>query len=117
MGAREHPLELGLADPFLKLVVEFPHLGEGRFVLRLAPQLDEDLDVLPLPVEPVPSGNGLLHGGPFLEDPLGSFLVVPETGDCDSCLQFLDILPLPIYVKETPEAWQYALQVLLRGLL
>jgi hypothetical protein len=104
MGTREHLLKLGSLDPLLQFVVEPPDLDEGLIVLLLRTQFDENENVLNLTVEPIPRLHDLFEGGPFLQDLLCLLLVIPEAGVGNLCFEFLDILPLAVDVKETPEA-------------
>jgi hypothetical protein len=104
MGTREHLLKLGSLDPPLQFVVEPLDLDEGLIILMLRTQFDEYVDVLDLTVEPVPRLHDLFEGGPLLQDLLGRLLVIPETGVGNLRFEFLDVLPLAVDVKETPEA-------------
>jgi len=113
MGAGEHPLEFGGNHLFFELFIQFVGFLESRLILDLAAQLDQDSDICSLPLQAVPARQDLLDDGPFPKNDLGLLVIIPETGCCDTGLYLLDILPLAIYVKETPEAWKSALRALL----
>lgn len=104
MGTGKHLPELGLGNALLNLIVQRPDLGQGRLVLGLAPQFDEYPDIIQLPSQSVPPVDGLFQAGPLPEHLLRGITVIPEPGLRDAGFQLLDILPLAIYFKETPEA-------------
>jgi hypothetical protein len=116
MGTGKHLSELSLGYPVLDLVVQRPYLGQGVLVLDITPQFDEDLDVIQLTSQTVPTVNGLFQGCPLPQRLLRRISVIPEPGLGDTRFQFLDILPLPIYFKETPEGRLCALPGSRRGL-
>lgn len=112
MSAGEHFTELRLLYPVFYLIDQFLHFLKNILILSLLTELDENLGILNLPIEPVPSLYRFLHRGPLTEDFLGLLLIVPETGAGDFRFEFLNTLPLTIYVKETPEGWRFFLRIL-----
>jgi hypothetical protein len=103
MGAGKHPLELGLCDTGLQFVIQLSHFDKGIFIPGFTAEFNQNLHILQEAHEPVPAINCLLHGSTITQDLLSAVTVVPEAGFGNPRLQFLDILPFAIYVKETPE--------------
>ena len=110
MGAGEHLLEFSGGNPFLQFIVQPSDFGKSFTIFRFRTKFDEDPDVLHLPGKPVPTLNRLFLGGPLLEYSLGGLGIVPEARLGNFSLEFLDILPLTVYVKETPKVWRSVLQ-------
>jgi hypothetical protein len=113
MGSGEHSLEFGSDYLFFKLFIQFMYFLKSRLVCGLTPQLYEHTNIFCLTHQAVPARQDLLDHGTFAKNDLRLLIVIPETRCSNTGLYLLDILPLAIYVKGTPEAWKSALRALL----
>jgi hypothetical protein len=88
-------------------------LLKGRLILDFAAEFNQNTNIFRKPYQLVPAIENLFNNGSFTQDSLGRLIVIPKALNSYAGFNFLNILPLAIYVKETPEAWKSALRALL----
>jgi len=106
--AAEHAAELHAPRARLERRHERAGLGDGRLVLSLGAELEQDLGVLDVLAELLEGLDGLLQPRPLAGELLRLLLVVPEAGDERLLAELLDFALQPGDVKDAPLAQQGA---------
>jgi hypothetical protein len=109
VGSGEHSLEFCRSDSFFKLLVLLVCLLKRSLILDFTAEFNQNTNIFSLPYQVVPTVENLFNNGSIPQDCLGRLIVIPKARDCYAGFNLLNILPLAIYVKETPEAWKFAL--------
>jgi hypothetical protein len=109
VGTGEHSLELYSGHFSFKLFILFVCLLKRGLVLDFTAKFNQSTNIFRQPYQTIPAVENLFNNGSFPQNCLRRLIVIPETLDGYAGLNFLNILPLAIYVKETPEAWRSAL--------
>jgi hypothetical protein len=102
--AREHPFELGGAEPGFERVEGSFDLGDDPGVVLRGAELEKDSGVVDVPDELFDALDLLLEAGALARDGLGFFGVVPEAGRQRLLLQAVDLGLEPRKVKDAPLA-------------
>jgi hypothetical protein len=102
--AREHPFELGGAEPRFERVERGFDLGDDVGVVLRGAELEEDSSVVDVPDELFGALDMLLEAGALARDGLGFVSVVPEAGRQRLLLQAVDLGLEPRKVKDAPLA-------------